>query len=56
MVRIGLFIASFTTWVVSLSASASSSDDRSGTGRRAWSEMRSSSATITQFATSDEPP
>ena len=51
-VRMGLFIASFTTWV-------SSSGDgrwRSGTGWRAWSLIRSSSATMIQLAISDEPP
>ncbi len=44
----------FTTWVASSSASPSA--ERSGTGRRAWSLMRSSNATITQFATREEPP
>ena len=44
------------TWVAWSSALSSSTAERSGTGRRAWSEMRRSSATITQFATSDEPP
>ncbi len=33
-----------------------SSSAISGIGRRAWSEIRSSRAMITQFATSDEPP
>ena len=58
MVRIGLFttLTAFTTWVASLSASSVVVGRASGTGRRAWSEMRSSNAMITQFATSEEPP
>ena len=57
MVRIGLFTATadpdhlggHLVGVVVVS-------ERSGTGRRARSEIRSSRATITQLATSDEPP
>ena len=41
----------FTTWVESSSGAV-----RSGSGLRAWSEIRSSSATIAQLATSDDPP
>ena len=53
--RMGLFMTeSFTTWVAS--ESLSSGTERSGTGRRAWSEIRESSAMITQLATSEEPP
>ena len=51
-VRMGRFTCSFTTWV------SSSADGRwrSGTGWRAWSLIRSSSATMIQLAISDEPP
>src|SRR5690606_12442991 len=42
-----------TTWVASSSASGAV---KSASGRRAWSEMRRRSATITQFATSEDPP
>ena len=47
---------SLITWVDWSSASDSSSSERSGSGRLAWSEMRSRNAMITQLATSDEPP
>ena len=49
---------SLTTWVTSAGdgSSAATPTGISGIGRRAWSEMRSSSAMITQFASRDEPP
>ena len=52
----GLVHRSFTTWVLSLSLVESSTGSMRGAGRRAWSEMRSRRATMTQFATSEEPP
>src|SRR5581483_11816832 len=43
---------SFTTWVSSIATSMV----KVGAGRRVWSEIRSSSAIITQFMTKLDPP
>ena len=51
-VRIGLFTELHQLGPLGVGASPS---DRSGAGRRAWSETRSSSAMIVQLATSELP-